>query len=140
MMLRRQTDRTGATEPSARILVVDDDAGTRAVLAEVLSRRGYQVHEAADGLMVSTALQAGDFPFDVVVLDWKMPGLDGLSVLEQLRTFAPESPAILISIAADDQLRTEALSLGAFAVLRKPVRFEALVALVERALQHRGGD
>ena len=138
-MLRCRTDRAGAKEPSARILVVDDDAGTRAVLAEMLSRLGYQVHEAPDGLSVSTALQAGDFSFDVVVLDWKMPGLDGLSVLEQLRTFAPESSAILISIAADDQLRIEALSLGAFAVLRKPVRFEALVSLVERALQHRGG-
>jgi two-component system NtrC family response regulator len=108
------------------------------VLAEVLSRRGYQVQQAPDGVWVSKALQACAFSFDLVVMDWKMPGLDGLVVLRQLRTLAPETLVILISIAADDQLRLEALSLGAFDVLRKPMNFGALVSLVERALRHRG--
>jgi two-component system, NtrC family, response regulator AtoC len=133
-----QTDRTGGKQDSARILIVDDDAGSRTVLAEVLSRRGYQVQEAPDGFWVSRALHASVFSFDLVVLDWKMPGLDGLAVLQQLRTFAPETLVILISIAADDQLRLEALSLGAFDVLRKPMNFGALVPLVERALQQMG--
>jgi two-component system, NtrC family, response regulator AtoC len=133
-----QTDRTGGKRDSVRILVVDDDAGSRTVLAEVLSRCGYQVQEAPDGFWVARALEAGAFSFDLVVLDWKMPGLDGLAVLQQLRTFAPETLVILISIAADDQLRLEALSLGAFDVLRKPMNFGALVPLVERALQQMG--
>jgi len=136
-MLRRQIARTDEKESSGRILIIDDDTGIRAVLAEALSRRGYQVQEAPDGLWVSRALCTGAFCFDLVVLDWKMPGLDGLAVLQQLRTFVPETPVILISIAADDQLRREALSLGAFDVLRKPVNFGALTFLVERALQHR---
>ena len=134
----RRADRTGGKKDTARILIVDDDAGIRAVLAEALSRRGYQVQKAPDGLWVSRALHAGAFAFDLVVLDWKMPGLDGLAVLQQLRSFAPETLVILISIAADDQLRLEALSQGAFEVLRKPMNFSALVSLVERALQHRG--
>ena len=134
----RRTDRTMGGKDSARILIVDDDAGIRAVLAEALSRRGYQVQKAPDGLWVSRALHSGAFAFDLVVLDWKMPGLDGLAVLQQLRTFAPEAPVILISIAADVQLRLEALSQGAFEVLRKPMNFGALVSLVEGALQHRG--
>ena len=137
-MLRRQTDRTQGTEGSARLLIVDDDTGIRAVLSEVLSRRGYQVQGAPDGLWVSRALHVGTFPFDLVILDWKMPGLDGLAVLRQLRIFAPETPVILISIAADDQLRLEALSLGAFEVIRKPMSFGALASLVEKALQQRG--
>jgi DNA-binding response OmpR family regulator len=137
-MPRRQTDRIRRKEDSARILIVDDDAGIRAVLAEVLSRRGYQVQEAPDGIWVSTALQAHTFCFDLVVLDCKMPGLDGLVVLQQLRTFAPETLVILISIAADDQLRLEALSLGAFEVLRKPMNFDALDSVVEMALRQRG--
>jgi DNA-binding NtrC family response regulator len=132
----RRTDWTRGKRDSARILVVDDDAGIRAVLAEALSRRGYQVQKAPDGLWVSRALHSGAFAFDLVVLDWKMPGLDGLVVLQQLRTFAPETLVILISIAADDQFRFEALSEGAFEVLRKPLNFGALVSLVERALQH----
>jgi len=138
-MLRRQTDWTGRKKDSARILIVDDDGGIRAVLAEVLSRLGYQVHEAPDGLCVSRDLHVGAFSFDLVVLDWKMPGLDGLAVLQQLRTFAPETLVILISSAADDQLRREALSLGAFEVLRKPMHLGTLVSLVETALQQRGG-
>jgi DNA-binding NtrC family response regulator len=136
-MLRRQGDRTGEKEGSGRILIIDDDTGIRAVLAEALSRRGYQVQGAPDGLWVSRALRAGAFSFDLVVLDWKMPGLDGLAVLQELRTFAPGMPVVLISIAADDQLRLEALSLGAFEVLRKPMNFGALASLVERALQQR---
>jgi DNA-binding response OmpR family regulator len=136
-MLRRQIARMGEKEGSARILIVDDDTGIRAVLAEAFRCRGSQVQGAPDGLWVSRALRAGAFSFDLVVLDWKMPGLDGLAVLQQLRTFVPETPVILISIAADDQLRREALSLGAFDVLRKPVNFGALAFLVERALPHR---
>jgi two-component system response regulator (stage 0 sporulation protein F) len=138
-MPRRQTDRTGRRKDSARILIVDDDGGIRAVLAEVLSHLGYQVEEAPDGFFVSRALHAGAFSFDLVVLDWKMPGLDGLAVLQQLRTSAPETLVILISSAADDQLRREALSLGAFGVLRKPMHLETLVSLVETALQQRAG-
>jgi DNA-binding response OmpR family regulator len=136
-MRRRQIDRTGEKAGSGRILIVDDDIGIQAVLAEALRCRGYQVQGAPDGLWVSRALGAGAFRFDLVVLDWKMPGLDGLAVLQQLRTFVPETPVILLSVAADDQLRREALSLGAFEVLRKPVNFGALTLLVERALQHR---
>jgi DNA-binding response OmpR family regulator len=136
-MRRRHIDRTGEKEGSGRILIVDDDTGIQAVLAEALSRRGYQVQGAPDGLWVSRALRTGAFCFDLVLLDWKMPGLDGLAVLQQLRTFVPETPVILISIAADNQLRLAALSLGAFEVLRKPVNFGALAFLVERALQQK---
>jgi DNA-binding response OmpR family regulator len=136
-MLCRHIDQTGKKEVSGRILIVDDDTGIQAVLAEALSRRGYQVQGAPDGLWISRALRAGAFCFDLVVLDWKMPGLDGLAVLQELRTFAPETPVVLISIAADDQLRLAALSLGAFEVLRKPLNFGALAFLVKRALQQR---
>ena len=138
-MRRRHIDRTGEKEGSGRILIVDDDPGIQAVLAEALSRRGYQVQRAPNGLWVSRALRDGAFRFDLVLLDWKMPGLDGLAVLQQLQTFVPETPVILISIAADDQLRLAALNLGAFEVLRKPLNFGALAFLVERALQQKWG-
>jgi DNA-binding response OmpR family regulator len=126
-------------EGSERILVVDDDPGIREVLEEALSRLGYQVQGASDGLWVSRVLREGVFPFELVILDWRLPDLDGLAVLRELQTFAQATPVILISIAADDQLRAEALSLGAFEVLRKPIDFGALCSVVEGALQrHRG--
>ncbi len=118
-----------------RILIVDDDAGIRTVLEEALGRLGYQVQGAPDGFWVSRALRQEVFSFDLVVLDWKMPILDGLAVLQELRTIAPETPVLLISIAADDQLRREALNLGAFGVLRKPFDLRTLALLVESALQ-----
>jgi DNA-binding response OmpR family regulator len=116
------------------ILIVDDDAGIRMVLVEALSRVGYQVLGVPDGLWVSRALREGAFSFDLVVLDWKMPGLDGLAVLQELQACAPKTPVILISVAVEDRLRLEALNLGAFAVLRKPIDFGTLASTVGRAL------
>jgi DNA-binding response OmpR family regulator len=136
-MLRRESHQTEEEEGSARILIVDDDAGIRTVLEEALRRGHYQVQCAPDGLWVSRALRADAFSFDLVLLDWKMPGLDGLAVLQELHTLAPETPVLLISVAADDQLRLEALSLGAFEVLRKPIDFSTLASLVEKGLQRR---
>jgi two-component system response regulator TctD len=136
-MPRRQPDWTRRNEGTARILIVDDDAGIRTVLEEALRRRGYQIQGAPDGFWVSRALRAGVFSFDLVVLDWKLPGLDGLAVLRELRASAPQTPVLLISIAADDRLRREALSLGAFEVFCKPIDFGALASTVERALQQK---
>jgi DNA-binding response OmpR family regulator len=123
------------------ILIVDDDDGIRTVLEETLRRLGYQVQGAPDGLWVSKALQRGVFPFDLVILDWKMPERDGLAVLQELRTFAAKTPVLLLSIAADEHLRHEALTLGAFAVLRKPFDLRTLASLVASAIQQsrRGG-
>ena len=101
-MLHRQPDWTRRNEGTARMLIVDDDAGIRTVLEEALRRRGYQIQGAPDGFWVSRALRAGVFSFDLVVLDWKLPGLDGLAVLQELRALAPQTPVLLISIAADD--------------------------------------
>jgi DNA-binding response OmpR family regulator len=139
-MRRRHIDRTGEQEGLGRILIVDDDPGIRAVLVEALSRRGYQVQGAPNGLWVYRVLRASAFCFDLVILDWKMPGLDGLAVLQQLQTLVPETPVILISSTADDQLRLAALRLGAFEVLRKPLNFGVLAFLVERALQQKRSE
>ena len=136
-MLHRQPDWTRRNEGTGRMLIVDDDAGIRTVLEEALRRHGYQIQGAADGFRVSRTLRAGVFSFDLVVLDWKLPGLDGLAVLQELRALAPQTPVLLISIAADDRLRREALSLGAFEVLRKPIDLGALASTVERALHQR---
>lgn len=134
-MLHRDMDRTGRHKGTIRILIVDDDAGLRTVLAEALRHLGHEVQGAPDGLWVCRALQQGVFSFDVVILDWNMPEMDGLAVLQELRTCAPETPVLFISIAADDQLRHEALSRGAFEVLRKPFDLRTLAWLVESALQ-----
>jgi len=141
-----QKDCKGRDEDPTLILIVDDDPGIREVLEEALSHRGYRVQEAPDGYWVSRALREGVFPFDLVILDWKMPGLDGLAVLQVLRAFSPETPVIMVSIFADDALWVEALSLGAVDVLPKPIDFGELFFAVEKALHRcqkskaRGGE
>lgn len=139
-MLKGQKGWTGQDEDSAWILIVDDDPGIQEVLEEALRHRGYRVQGASDGLWVSRALQEGVFPFDLVILDWKMPGLDGLGVLRELKTFAPETPVILVSSFADDSLWVEALSLGVFEVLPKPIDFGQLFFVVEQALHRSPGS
>lgn len=129
-------DRTRRKGGTKRILIVDDDAGIRTVIEEALGRLGYQAQGVPDGLWVARALLEGVFSFDLVILDWKMPDLDGLAVLQGLRALAPETPVLLISVAVDDQLRREAFSLGAFEVLRKPIDWRILASMVRSALQH----
>jgi len=138
-MLESRQGWRGREEYPPRILIVEDDPGIRQVLEEALQDRGYQVRGVPDGLWVSRALREGSFPFDLVILDWKMPGLDGLAVLRELKTFTPETPAILISLFSDDALWVEALSLGVFEVLSKPLDFGELFFTVERALQQGRG-
>jgi DNA-binding response OmpR family regulator len=128
--VRHQTDWTGQNAGPKRILIVDDDAGIWTVLDDAFRRLGYQVQGVPDGLWVARALQQGVFCFNLVVLDWKMPDLDGPAVLQELRACAPEAPLLVISTAAADQLRREVLSLGAFEVLRKPFDTPVAVLLV----------
>lgn len=134
-MLPGHNEWIGRNAEAARILVVDDDPGIREVLEEALSRRGYHVRAVPDGRWVSRALRRGRFAFDLVILDWKMPGRDGLAVLRELRTAAQETPVIMLSVAADDRLRLVAVGLGAFEVLRKPIDFAELSTVVQSALQ-----
>lgn len=116
----------------ARILVVDDDAASRNVVSEMLTRDGYEV-ETADG--TESALTAhGASPFDIVVSDIRMPGKDGLDLLRALvdDTFSPL--VILITAFGDMEGAARALQGGAFEYLSKPFRTAELKVTVARAV------
>ncbi len=120
-------------KPPAHILVVDDDFDTRANLADILSVYGYEVQTAADA---TSALQLlDDRDFDVVLLDLKMPGIDGLQLYSELKRRSPATVAILITGFADIETRRRAGQLGVWKILSKPVDVPALLPLISEAAE-----
>ena len=117
------------------ILVADDEPGIRTSLAEVLRDAGYRVETAADGAAALAALEANDF--SAIVTDLRMPGADGLSVLQRTREISPQTIVILMTAHASIETAVEALRQGAMDYVLKPVIFDDLLGKIARALEHR---
>jgi two-component system nitrogen regulation response regulator NtrX len=123
------------TEPRSRILVVDDDAEIRSALELTLSYVGHPVRLAArakEGIEIAARGGA-----DLVLLDVKMPGMDGMEALARLRETAPEVPVIMISGHGDIALAVSAVKGGAFDFLEKPLDQDRLLVAVRNALAGR---
>ncbi|MEP7122206.1 MAG: sigma-54 dependent transcriptional regulator [Byssovorax sp.] len=124
----------------ARILVVDDDDDVRGFLAEALEASGHEVEQAGDGEAAQQRLFAGDF--QVLVTDLKMPRLDGMELLRRMRSAQPALEIIVLTAHGNVVGAVEAIKLGAFDYLEKPLESPAaLRRIVDRAIAHRGlGD
>jgi two-component system nitrogen regulation response regulator NtrX len=120
----------------ARLLVVDDEDSVRDVLRQLFEYEGHEVSVAGSG---DEALRAvGRTAPDVVFLDVKMPGRDGLEVLDELRKLAPESHVIMISGHGTIHTAVEATRRGAYDFLEKPLDTDRLLLTLRNALQVRG--
>jgi two-component system, NtrC family, response regulator AtoC len=119
-----------------RILVADDEEGVRTFVAESLERAGHDVVQVADGTAaVRTARQE---PFDVILTDLRMPGADGMTVVRTVRTELPDVEVIVLTAFGDVTTAVEAMKLGAFDYLEKPVSSPASIReLVAGALERR---
>ena len=115
-----------------RILVVDDEPGVRESLRMVLKER-YEVTGVVSGNAAIELL--GREPFDVVLLDILMPGLDGLEVLEQLKERGTTAQIIMLTATKTVKTAVSAMKLGAFDYVTKPFDVDELVLIVERAVQ-----
>ena len=124
-------------KPVGRVLVADDEEDLRSFLAEALERAGHEVIQVADG---AAALRvASEEPFDVVLTDLRMPGSDGMTVVRAMRTEQPDVEVIVLTAFGDVASAVEAMKLGAFDYLEKPVSGPAAIrALVAGALDRRG--
>lgn len=116
----------------ASILIVDDDEDTCQNLADILGDLGYQTEIAHDGLTAMQLIRAR--PYDIALLDFKMPGMNGLELYRAIKRERPETVAIVVSAYTDPATRTEAMGVGAAEVLTKPVDFPRLLGLIERAI------
>lgn len=117
----------------ARILVVDDESDMRMALGNVLSRGGHQVFEAGDG---PTALKFLDSEgADIVLLDMRLPGMDGVQILKKLRETDKETPVVMVTGYGSLESAVEVMQLGASHYLAKPFSNQELVNTVERVLR-----
>jgi DNA-binding NtrC family response regulator len=119
--------------PPLRVLVVDDEALIRWALVETLVHAG---HEALDAGDVKTAIHAvltAPRPFDVVLLDLRLPDASGLVVLSQVRCWSPRTKVILMTAYGTPDVVEDAFDLGAFRVLPKPLDMSDLSNLVLEA-------
>lgn len=123
-----------------RVLVVDDEANLRQTLARILHQLGCDVTTATDGIEALQRLEVA--PYDLVYLDIRLPGMDGLQVLRQIHDRYPQLAVVLLTAHASISSAVEAVRLGATDYLIKPITPEALIArtrtiLVDQAAQRR---
>ncbi len=116
-----------------RILIADDESGIRFVLRELLSKEGYAVEEAANG---QEALdKAHQTPFDLAILDLKMPRVDGMTVLRELKRLYPKLIVLIITAHGSSQVAREAMRDGAYDYFTKPFDVGEIRIVVRRAIE-----
>lgn len=118
-----------------KVLVVDDEADMRWLLAGVLRDQGFEVAGAEDGQ--AALAQIAREPPDVILLDLKMPGLDGIQVLERTKAADPHMPVVIVTAYGDLTSAVQAMRLGAYDYLTKPFDNDEVVFTVRRALEKR---
>jgi DNA-binding NarL/FixJ family response regulator len=121
----------------ASILLVDDEAMARELLARGLSRLGYQVTAVGDGAEAVPLLFRS---WDVIVTDLMMPRMDGLRLLEEINRSCPRALRVVITSFADKDKVVTVLNLGADYLLEKPFGVERLAGIIARLLADRGAN
>ena len=118
---------------SLKVLIVEDETLIRWAVAETLTDAGHRVLQATDA---ATALQAvGQVaePFDVVLLDFRLPDSDDLSLLERIRQLSPVSAVVMMTAFGTPQMTAQAKSLGVYEVVAKPFDVGAMAELLVEA-------
>jgi DNA-binding NtrC family response regulator len=118
---------------SERILIVDDEDGMRRLLGRVLSRQGYETSTAGSGAE-ALRMVAGE-RFDLVVTDIKMPEMDGLQLLEELKAYEPSLPIIVMTAYGTIENAVQALRFGAYDYIAKPFETDEIKLTVAKALE-----
>ncbi|MCR4666035.1 MAG: response regulator [Desulfovibrio sp.] len=124
-----------------RVLIVDDELEFLELMEKRLSRRGLEVVTAADGKTALARVEESvkepeENRLKVVVMDVRMPGMDGLETLRQMKSIASDLPVILLTGHAAVGVAMDGLELGAFDYMLKPVPITELIAKMEEAIAH----
>lgn len=117
------------------ILVVDDDAAHRTVLHSLLGKWHFDVHCAADGQ--EAVRMVHEQVFDVVLMDMRMPGMDGMEALGHIKAHNPAVPVVIMTAYSAIESAVEAIKAGAYNYIVKPLDFDVLKSTLLRALDHR---
>jgi len=120
----------GNTRP--RVLVVDDEASIRDLLAKTLALAEYDVDVAPDGRSALERMRL--YPYDLLIADLKMPGMDGLTVIREAKRYKTDLPVIIITGFSTESSAIEAVNLGVAGYLTKPFRVPQVLAAAAKAL------
>ncbi len=120
----------GNTRP--RVLVVDDEASIRDLLAKTLALAEYDVDVAPDGRSALERMRL--YPYDLLIADLKMPGMDGLTVIREAKRYKADLPVIIITGFSTESSAIEAVNLGVAGYLTKPFRVPQVLAAAAKAL------
>jgi excisionase family DNA binding protein len=116
----------------ARILVVDDEASIRDLLAKTLALAEYDVDTASDAATALSRVRTSEY--DLLIADLRMPGMDGLTLVRQVKGIRAELPVIIITGFSSETSAIEAVNLGVAGYLRKPFRVPEVLAAAAKAL------
>jgi DNA-binding NtrC family response regulator len=119
----------------ARILLVDDEVVFANNMSKLLTRRGYQVKAVNSGDEALRALM--DNPFDVMVLDLKMPGMDGIATMHEMRRLGLFTEVLILTGHGSIDTALEAIQLGAYDYVTKPVEIAELLSKIEAAFERK---
>jgi excisionase family DNA binding protein len=115
-----------------RILVVDDESSIRDLLVKTLALADYDVDTATDGRSALERLRL--YPYDLLIADLKMPGIDGLSVIREAKRLKADLPVIIITGYSTETAAIEAVNLGVSGYLTKPFRVPQVLAAAAKAI------
>jgi two-component system, OmpR family, response regulator len=120
---------------TAKILLVDDEVAFANNIAKLISKRGYDIITVYNGESAVKAVDENDF--DVIVLDLKMPGMDGMAALKLIKGKKPGVEVIILTGHGSFESGIDGMQLGAFDFIMKPVRFEDLHEKIRQAYQRK---
>jgi len=124
--------RPAGTAARPRVLVVDDEASIRDLLAKTLALAEYDVDVAPDGRSALERMRL--YPYDLLIADLKMPGMDGLAVIREAKRYKADLPVIIITGFSTESSAIEAVNLGVAGYLTKPFRVPQVLAAAAKAL------
>ena len=124
--------RAAASAARPRVLVVDDESAIRDLLSKTLALAEYDVDLAPDGRTALERLRI--IPYDLLITDLKMPGVDGLTVIREARRLKADIPVIIITGFSTEASAIEAVNLGVSGYLTKPFRVPRVLAVAAKAL------
>jgi DNA-binding NtrC family response regulator len=121
--------------PKAKILIVDDEEVVRRSYVRILAATDYSVHAVWTWMQVTQLMQQE--PFDIVLLDLRMPGMDGMTVLRVIKQCWPDSKVIIITGYPTIESVKEAITLGVYDYLTKPVGPDQVINVTNNAVLHK---